>query len=249
MGPILTNLVVMDIKELESGIDPNSHWYFRAKRNFLLRNVPKGCTQSVDIGAGSKYFSHELAKVNSMESVFAIDPNFSVDETETINRCKVISLKTASDQIQNSQFWIFMDVIEHIDDDVAFLNHYVEIAPNGSTFFITVPAYQFMWSQHDVFLGHYRRYTHKSLNALVSNAGLTTTKSGYFYSLLFPLALIQRKVVSRLTKSNKEESGLSRQSFVLNKAFETILNLELRITNGFGKLPGLTVACLAVKNA
>jgi hypothetical protein len=248
VGSVLTNLVVMDIKELESGIDPNSHWYFRAKRNFLLRNVPKGCTQSVDIGAGSKFFSHELAKVNSMESVFPIDPNFSVDSTETINRCKVISLKTASDQIRNSQFWVFMDVIEHVEDDVAFLTQYVEIAPKGSTFFITVPAYQFMWSQHDVFLGHYRRYTHKSLNALVSNAGLTTTKSGYFYSLLFPLALIQRKIVSRLAKSDKEESGLTRQSFVLNKAFETLLNLELRITNGFGKLPGLTVACLAAKN-
>ena len=76
----------MDIKELESGVDPNSHWYFRAKRNFLLRNVPKGCTQSVDIGAGSKYFSYELAKVDSMKSVFPIDPNFFAEDTETINQ-------------------------------------------------------------------------------------------------------------------------------------------------------------------
>ena len=239
----------MDIKELESGVDPNSHWYFRAKRNFLLRNVPEGCTQSVDIGAGSKYFSYELAKVDSMKSVFPIDPNFFAEDTETIKQCKVISLKQTSDQICNSQFWVFMDVIEHIDDDIAFLKNYVQIAPMGSTFFITVPAYTFMWSQHDVFLGHYRRYTRRSLNTLMANAGLTTIKSGYFYSFLFPLAFIQRKVLSRLAKTKKEESGLSKQNFVLSKVFELILNLELRITNGFGKLPGLTVACVSVKSS
>ena len=239
----------MDIKELESGVDPNSHWYFRAKRNFLLRNVPEGCTQSVDIGAGSKYFSYELAKVDSMKSVFPIDPNFFAEDTETIKQCKVISLKQTSDQICNSQFWVFMDVIEHIDDDIAFLKNYVQIAPMGSTFFITVPAYTFMWSQHDVFLGHYRRYTRRSLNTLMANAGLTTIKSGYFYSFLFPLAFIQRKVLSRLAKSKKEESGLSKQNIVLSKVFELILNLELRITNGFGKLPGLTVACVAIKSS
>ena len=239
----------MDIKELESGVDPNSHWYFRAKRNFLLRNVPEGCTQSVDIGAGSKYFSYELAKVDSMKSVFPIDPNFFAEDTETIKQCKVISLKQTSDQICNSQFWVFMDVIEHIDDDIAFLKNYVQIAPMGSTFFITVPAYTFMWSQHDVFLGHYRRYTRRSLNTLMANAGLTTIKSGYFYSFLFPLAFIQRKVLSRLAKTKKEESGLSKQNIVLSKVFELILNLELRITNGFGKLPGLTVACVAVKSS
>jgi hypothetical protein len=239
----------MDIKELESGIDPNSHWYFRAKRNFLLRNIPEGCTESVDIGAGSKYFSYELAKVDSMKSVFPIDPNFSSEDTETIKQCKVISLKQTSDQIYNSKFWVFMDVIEHIDDDLTFLKNYVQIAPKGSTFFITVPAYKFMWSQHDVFLGHYRRYTRRSLNTLMANAGLTTIRSGYFYSFLFPLAFIQRKVLSRLARSKKEESGLSKQNIVLSKVFELILSLELRITNGFGKLPGLTVACVALKNS
>lgn len=239
----------MDIKELESGVDPNSHWYFRAKRNFLLRNVPEGCTQSVDIGAGSKYFSYELAKVDSMKSVFPIDPNFFAEDTETIKQCKVISLKQTSNQIYNSKFWVFMDVIEHIDDDLAFLKNYVQIAPKGSTFFITVPAYKFMWSQHDIFLGHYRRYTRRSLNILMANAGLTIIRSGYFYSFLFPLAFIQRKVLSRLAKSKKEESGLSNQNIVLSKVFELILNLELRITNGFGKLPGLTVACVSVKNS
>jgi hypothetical protein len=83
----------------------------------------------------------------------------------------------------------------------------------------------------------------------MANAGLTTIKSGYFYSFLFPLAFIQRKILSRLAKSKKEESGLSRQNIVLSKVFELILSLELQITNGFGKLPGLTVACVAVKNS
>jgi hypothetical protein len=84
---------------------------------------------------------------------------------------------------------------------------------------------------------------------LVANAGLTTMKSGYFYAFLFPLAFIQRKILSRLSKSKKDASSLSQQNIFLNKIFEAILNLELRITNGFGKLPGLTVACLAVKNS
>ena len=232
MGLILTNLVVMDIKELESGIDPNSHWYFRAKKNFLLKNVPEGCTQSVDIGAGSKYFSHELAKVKTMESVFPIDPNFAVDETETINQCMVISLKTASDQILKSQFWVFMDVIEHIDDDLAFLKHYVEIAPNGSTFFITVPAYKFMWSKHDVFLGHYRRYTLKEIEHLLESNGFKINFSSYMFSFLPIPILINRTLVgkfkprkSSVLKTVKKEHNSS--NYFIKKILNFFLKREI----------------------
>jgi hypothetical protein len=238
----------MDLKEIENGINPGDHWYFRAKRKLLLNQVPLGCTQSVDVGAGSKFFSYELAGIKTMHQVFPIDPNFDTETIETIGNCKVVSLKEQSEKTQNSQFWVFMDVIEHVEDDLRFLKDYVNCAPKGSRFFITVPAYAFMWSNHDVFLGHFRRYTTKSLKLLVHNAGLTTLSIGYFYSFLFPLAFIQRKILSRMMRSESDSSGLSKQSYLINRIFELILNAELRITKGFGKLPGLTVTCSAEKS-
>ena len=237
----------MDLKEINNGIDPASHWYFKVKRRLLVEQVPKNCASSVDVGAGSKFFSYELAKVKSMSSVFSIDPNFETEVIENLNQCQVTSLQSHGSQIKNAQFWVFMDVIEHIEDDVEFLRSYVEISPSGSSFFITVPAFSFMWSQHDVSLGHFRRYTRKSLMNLITRAGLKELDSGYFYCSVFPLAYIQRKLISRFMPKNSDSSGLSTQLPFLNRLLELLVLGEFKITRGFGKFPGLTVTCIATK--
>ena len=54
---------------------------------------------------------------------------------------------------------LLMDVLEHVDDDVGLLRAYAEPARPGTRFIVSVPAFSWLWSAHDEFLEHRRRYT------------------------------------------------------------------------------------------
>ncbi|MFX4324646.1 methyltransferase domain-containing protein, partial [Acinetobacter baumannii] len=73
-----------------------------------------------------------------------------------------------------------LDVVEHIEDDVAALEAMAKRLKPGGTILITVPAHQWMWSAHDVVNHHKRRYSKATLIAALERAGLKWRKLGYF---------------------------------------------------------------------
>ena len=83
---------------------------------------------------------------------------------------------------------LMMDVLEHVPDDTALLRSYAARVQPGTRFLITVPAHKWMWSGHDVFLEHYRRYTLREVEALISRAGLTRVATSYYFGFTLPLA-------------------------------------------------------------
>ena len=54
-----------------------------------------------------------------------------------------------------------MDVLEHIRDDYSALKEWKKVLNPNGIILISVPAFQHLWSHHDKFLGHYRRYNKK----------------------------------------------------------------------------------------
>jgi hypothetical protein len=86
---------------------------------------------------------------------------------------------------------LFLDVLEHVADDLAFLKEMVgeSLAPGG-TIVVSVPAWQGLFGKHDEALKHYRRYSPTTLRTMLANAGLEVTKSGgIFHTLLLSRAL------------------------------------------------------------
>jgi len=81
-----------------------------------------------------------------------------------------------------------LGVIEHIDEDVAGMRALAGKLKPGGKMLITVPAFPWMWSAHDVVNHHKRRYTRRTLRALVDDAGLKLEMMSWFNSLPFPLA-------------------------------------------------------------
>ena len=87
-----------------------------------------------------------------------------------------------------------MDVVEHIDDDAAAMREIARVLRPGGALLATVPAYKSLWSEHDVALPHYRRYTAHSLRRLIGGAGLSVVKMSYAVSALFPAIWAYRSV-------------------------------------------------------
>lgn len=184
----------MDLRE--SGlVEPSKHWYYTSKSSYLFSTKhlehldPKVV---LEIGAGSAFFLKEAKKKFPYAKFIAMDPNYASDK---IGYSDGIEYKLSAIGIQ-ADLYLMIDVLEHIEDDSLALENYVKHAPSGSIFLISVPAFEFLWSPHDVFLGHFRRYTLKSIKKLVADSGLDCLEAKYLFGPIFPLVYFVRKIKS-----------------------------------------------------
>lgn len=88
-----------------------------------------------------------------------------------------------------------MDVIEHLVDDTDAVHWMTTHLSGGGLLIMTVPAYQWLFSDHDRALGHHRRYTRTRLVDTLPS-GVNVITAGYFTHLAFPLAVAARAAFS-----------------------------------------------------
>jgi len=104
------------------------------------------------------------------------------------------------------------DVVEHIEDDVGFVRSIAQLLEPGGHFFVTVPAFQLLWSSEDVASGHHRRYTRTQLRNLFENAGLEPVFDSYIFWPLPPIVLLTRSIPSRLNlRTSRETDTVARE--------------------------------------
>ena len=103
------------------------------------------------------------------------------------------------------------DVLEHIEDDEAFLASIANYLMPEGTFYISVPAYNWLWSYEDVHAGHFRRYTRTSLSSALSANGFEVLYSSYLFAfLVLPIALLRSlpsKLGLRIAVSQETTAG------------------------------------------
>jgi SAM-dependent methyltransferase len=235
----------MDLKEQASlGAEVATHWYYRAKASALQRYLPADDLQLIlDIGAGSGFFTKHLLQCGHAREGVCVDVNYSGDHDEWIGG-KPVHYRRQTGEVPASLV-LMMDVIEHVDDDCALLHRYAALVPSGAAFLITVPAFQFLWSSHDVFLQHRRRYTIDQLENTVRTAGLSVVRSCYFFGMVFPLAAAVR-LADRFRPRQASSSHLRRHSKLVNALLLALCRIDLALFR-WNRLAGLTVMCLARK--
>jgi trans-aconitate methyltransferase len=171
----------------------------------------------LDLGCGDLFFIKEFKKKFPDGSAVAVDIEFSdsllESEKQTLEILGISAFKTLDQAQENFKekvnLVLLLDVIEHIEDDIGFLKMLESFSfiSKDALVVITVPAYQALFCSHDRFLGHYRRYNNKMLEAHISRAGFQPIKTGYFFhSLLYPRALQVTR--EKFFPPGKETTGL-----------------------------------------
>jgi hypothetical protein len=196
---------------IESGVnDPIKHWYYSHKFWFIQKSPfwkSDRMVRLVDIGAGSALFSKELFGRGIVDKVVAVDTGYEkvLDVKDSIVFCRSIDYSGFT-------HFLLTDVLEHVERDEDFLADIVSQADTDSAFIVTVPALMSLWSGHDVYLRHFRRYTKKQLRHLVEQSGLNVISVRYTYSTVFPIAYIQRKFAGKGSQNSqlKENTYLVR---------------------------------------
>jgi SAM-dependent methyltransferase len=121
------------------------------------------------------------------------------------------------------------DVLEHIDKQVEALSEWKRVIKDDGAIVITVPAYQWLWSQHDVSLHHQRRYTTKRLAEAAKQAGLKPQKKSYAIVFSLPLVVGFRFLNKLSGRKTDSETSYVNVSATTNKLFTKILYAEAKL--------------------
>jgi hypothetical protein len=140
-------------------------------------------------------------------------------------------------------------VLEHIQNDVAFLRTIRDTLRPSGRLFLTVPAYQWLGSVVEANSGHFRRYCVKLLSGVLSQAGFNVEYASYFFiALVAPIFF--RQIPSRLglRKNRGVEcyaDELTQSAVWKNNLLTRVLRLELKVL-GMRKSLRLGGSCIVV---
>jgi SAM-dependent methyltransferase len=139
-----------------------------------------------------------------------------------------------------------LDVLEHLDDDVAAAREMLAALRPGGVLLATVPAYPFLWSGHDEALGHRRRYLRGQLAEALERAGFEIALCSYAMGSILPAALVVRLGGRWLRRGPaRRQSGYLAVPAPLNALLAWITTAESRLLPGV-RLPfGLSIIAVA----
>jgi hypothetical protein len=219
----------------------------------ILKTNDKKKIIIIDIGCGDAFVISKLTKQFEIHKAFAIDINFEDEIIKNLSQQnpKIEFLKNFDNLlIDNNYTYIILlnDVIEHIDQHNQFISRINKDIINKtqkSYLYITVPAFNFLFSNHDIDLGHFRRYRTKDLILYNNILNIKIVKAGYFFTLLFFVRFLI-KIFTLKNNYKKDKIGVSSwdQNKFITKLVCLILIFDYYITLFFSKinikLPGLS---------
>lgn len=196
------------------------HFWFRGRRqiffDLLARELGPDAKdlEILEIGCGPGGMMEPLSKHGRVHGL-----DISLDAMRYCRRRGFPNVVTGSGMalpFADASFDVvcLFDAIEHIPDDRKVLEEVHRVLKPGGVVFLSVPAYQFLYSQNDRLVHHQRRYTKGRMTKLLREARFTPRKATYFNTFLFPLilpAVLMVKLKEKLVGLPRHQTNLSHE--------------------------------------
>jgi SAM-dependent methyltransferase len=227
--------------ELQTHRAEDRHWWYRGRRKVLERVIEQlrlpARARILDAGCGSGRNMIELARHGTVTGIELSETSVSLARERGVGEViegSVLEMPFAADSFELAAS---LDVIEHLEDDLAALRELRRVVAPGGSLLITVPAYQWLWSGHDEINHHFRRYTRHSLLHVAQQAGWEPVRTTYFNSLLLPIAIALRVLDRFSSKTTESSLDLWVPPRALNWLLERPLSLEAALIARRTRIP------------
>jgi SAM-dependent methyltransferase len=205
------------------------HWWYVARRRILHDLIAHHVAlpdqaRILEIGCGTGHNFEMLRGFGRLDAI-EVDPQARSLASRRLGQAVGDAPLPGLSGVADGAYHLvaLLDVLEHVDEDRASLESIAAKLAPGGRILVTVPAYQWMWSAHDAAHHHKRRYSKRTLEAVIRSAGLEAERVGYFNSLLFPVAAAAR-LVGRL--AGKQSSDDKLPPAPLNRLLRGVFGLE-----------------------
>lgn len=169
------------------------HWWFAARREIVLDRLGRALGERpddlrlLDAGCGMGGLLPYLAHFGL---VAGMDPDAQAVENARAQSGADVRQGTLPDGVpfagERFDVITLLDVLEHIEDDRGTLRTLRALLRPRGLLVITVPAFGFLWSEHDELNEHRRRYTRATLTDVLTAEGFRLREISYYNTLLFP---------------------------------------------------------------
>jgi trans-aconitate methyltransferase len=211
-----------------------SDFWSKVKVKLILKLVEG--KKVLDVGCGSGLLSKTL--LNKGYNVTVIDNDskaIEIAKKKGINGF-VADINTWQTQ-EKFDCIILGDVLEHIEDDKSAIKKVHEMLEPNGCIIVNVPAYQTLFSKHDIVLGHKRRYSTTDLESKLQDSGFTIERLRHWNLLALPIT-----VFIKISKKDYPHEKVSNITF-LSKILEKWLIAESKVNYWFG----ISILCKARK--
>lgn len=177
----------------------DAHWWFNGRKRIVAQmieslHLPKGA-RLLDAGCGTGGNLQLLARYGSVKGLEYDENAIRLARTRGVGEIMQAAFPDKIPLVgETFNLVVLLDVLEHIEDDVATLRALGGLLDPEGKLLLTVPAFPFLWCKHDDLHHHKRRYTARTLTQAIEAAGLKVQYLSYFNMWLFPLVAAVRVV-------------------------------------------------------
>lgn len=234
-----------------------TYWWYTARRRVIFKILehylpPRAGASNratiCDLGTGCGY---NLLALGGLYDVTGMDCSLEAIHFSAKRGIEVLKGRLPDDLPFTDESFdavLLLDVLEHLEDDVASLSAAARLIRPGGLVLCTVPAYQWLWTRKDDYYHHRRRYTLRQVRGIVESAGLTLRMGSYYNMFLFPLAatvLLWRKAVQKPSAP----SGPRALWHPVNRLLDSLLGIESLFLPHVRFPFGTGIVCVATRAA
>ena len=231
-----------------------SHWWFVGRRAILdsfLKRIHSSLTAHhsslhiLDVGCGTGANIEMLSRYGEAEGVDVSDDALEFCRLKGLKAQKGLA-ETLPYSDESFELTTALDVIEHLDDDIAGLKEMFRVTKRGGYSLIFVPAFMWLWGVQDDISNHRIRYTKKQIVERLEQAGYTVERATYANWTFFAPILAGRTLMKITGIKPESENNITISG--LNAIFGKLFGAERFWLKNFNFPFGVSIVVIAKKN-
>lgn len=227
-----------------------THWWFAGRRRIIAAFVEEICRaldkqrpRILDVGCGTGANLELLAQYGDAEGVDISSDALNFCRARGLERVRQGAAEVLPYEDESFDLVTALDVVEHLDDDVAGLREMRRVLKPGGRALLFVPAFMFLWGVQDDVSNHRRRYTLKDLKRTVRAAGFEVERATYANITFFAPILAGRLLMRATGLRPASENNINVSA--LNGLLGRIFGAESALLNRLNLPFGVSALCVA----